>query len=174
MVILTCHSHQTHIHMFTKRWSGSLCMAQKTRDTHKQVLMTALASLLIDSKEMGSGTHFSHAWGVNGYYRLIFIAASCLPPKNPRKAAACCLLSITLVILSTPSSWNHRKKNCGVTFFLLSGNQSSADEPSVLWPYHSTDLPPSPDTNHTSCGVYPFLSASHVFGHQHRPNHPFL
>lgn len=40
--------------------------------------MTTLASLLIDSKEMCSGTHFSHALGVGGDYRLIFTSASCL------------------------------------------------------------------------------------------------
>lgn len=110
--------------------------------------LTALASLLIDSKEMGSGTHFSHALGISGDYRLTFISASCLLSKNPRKAAARCLLSITLVILSIPSSWNHRKKNCGVTLLLLSGNQSSADEPSVLWSYHSPDLPVLTQTTH--------------------------
>lgn len=40
--------------------------------------MTVLASLLIDSKELGSGTHFSHALGASSYYRLIFISVSCL------------------------------------------------------------------------------------------------
>lgn len=51
--------------------------------------MRALASLLIDSKEIRF--HISHALGVSGYYRLSFISASCLLTlQKPQES--CCLL----------------------------------------------------------------------------------
>lgn len=61
-----------------------------------------------------------------------------------------------------------------VTFLPLSGNRSSSDEPSVLWPYHSTDLLVLTQTTHPAVFTH-LLAVSCVFGHQHRPPlHPSL
>lgn len=61
-----------------------------------------------------------------------------------------------------------------VTLLPLSGNRSSSDEPSVLWPYHSTDLPVLTQTTRPAVFTHLF-AVSCVFGHQRRPStHPLL
>lgn len=56
-----------------------------------------------------------------------------------------------------------------VTLLPLSGNRSSSNEPSVLWPYHSTDLPVLTQTTRPAVFTHLF-AVSCVFGHQHRPS----
>lgn len=51
-----------------------------------------------------------------------------------------------------------------VTLFLLLGNRSSSDEPSVLQPYHSTDLLVLTQTTHPVVFTH-LLAVSCLFGH---------
>jgi len=62
----------------------------------------------------------------------------------------------------------------GVSLLLLSGHRSSGDEPSVLRPYHSTELPVLTQTTHPVVFTHLFAVGC-IFGHQHKPSlYPLL